>query len=76
MAARKLAVSLDENLADRVARAAEEDTGGNVSAWLAEAARARLRHAAGRQLLEELVAEQGPITDEEREQVRREWPRD
>jgi hypothetical protein len=76
MAARKLAVSLDEDLAARIVRAADEDTGGNVSAWLAEAARARLRYAAGRQLLKDLVADEGPITDEERERVRREWPRD
>jgi hypothetical protein len=75
MAARKLAVSFDEDLARAVDEAAEQATEGNVSAWLAEAARARLRHEAGQQLLEELMAGQPPITEVEREQVRKEWPR-
>jgi hypothetical protein len=36
----------------------------------------RLRLAAARQLLDEYTAEHGPISDDERAQVRREWPRD
>jgi hypothetical protein len=36
----------------------------------------RLRLAAARQLLDEYIAENGPISDDERAQVRREWPRD
>jgi hypothetical protein len=76
MAVRELAISFDEELAKEVAEAAEQDAEGNVSAWLARAARERLRRAAARRLLDELVAEHGPITDDEREQVRRQWPQD
>jgi hypothetical protein len=76
MPAKKLAVSLEEELADQIVEAAEKDTAGNVSAWLAQAARERLRQAAARRLLEDHVAKQGPITEEERARVRREWPRD
>ncbi len=36
----------------------------------------RLRLAAARQLLDEYIAEHGPISDDDRAQVRREWPRD
>jgi hypothetical protein len=36
----------------------------------------RLRLAAARQLLDEYVVAHGPINDDERVQVRREWPRD
>jgi hypothetical protein len=75
MPARKLAVSFEEGLADQVQDAAEQDTQGNVSAWLAQAARERLRLAAARRLLVEHVAGHGPITEAERARVRREWPR-
>jgi len=74
MAVRKLAVSLEESLADAVTNAAEKDTDGNVSAWLAEAARERLRLQAARQALEAFEAEDGPITAEEREWARKQWP--
>jgi hypothetical protein len=76
MPAKKLAVWLEEELADQIVAAAEKDTAGNVSAWLAQAARERLRQAAARRLLEEHVAKHGPISEEERARVRREWPRD
>lgn len=75
MPARKLAVSFEEDLAEQVREAAEQDAAGNVSAWLAQAARERLRLAAARRLLEEHVAKHGPITEAERAKVRREWPR-
>src|SRR5258707_696019 len=72
----KLAISFEGDLAVQVQRAARSQTAGNVSAWLAGAARRRLRLDAGRQLLEEYEAENGPITDEQIAQVEREWPRD
>ena len=36
----------------------------------------RLRMSAARQLLDEHVENHGPISDDERQQVRREWPAD
>jgi hypothetical protein len=74
-AATKLAISFESPLAGEVRRAAEVQTDGNVSAWLAEAARAQLRQMHGRALLAELLAETGPIPQEIRDEVRRRWPR-
>ena len=72
----KLAISFEGGLAARVQRAARAETAGNVSAWLAEAARERLRLQAGRALLKEYEAANGAITDDEIGQVERQWPRD
>jgi hypothetical protein len=75
MASEKIAVSFDAKLAEDVRRAAEAETGGNVSAWLAKAAEAGLRQ---RDLVFAVVdyeAEAGEITEGELEAVRREWPR-
>ena len=72
----KLAVSFDGRLASQVQRAARKKTAGNVSAWLAEAARDRLRLEGGRQLLTEYEADHGVISDEQIAEVEREWPRD
>jgi hypothetical protein len=73
---KKLAVSFDGRLASEVQRAARNQSAGNVSAWLAEAARDRLRVEGGRQLLKEYGAEHGAIRDEQIADVEREWPRD
>jgi hypothetical protein len=73
---KKLAISFDGRLASEVQRAAQKQAAGNVSAWLAEAARDRLRVEGGRQLLKEYEAEHGAITDERIAEVEREWPRD
>jgi metal-responsive CopG/Arc/MetJ family transcriptional regulator len=70
----RLAISLDDQLAEEVARAAEQQTQGNVSAWLAEAARQRLRQLAAEKLLAEYEARAGVITDDELAGVEREWP--
>jgi hypothetical protein len=75
VASKKLAVSFEGGLADRIQRAATEQTAGNVSAWLAEAARERLRLQAARTLLHEYEAEHGVITKDELAQIEREWPR-
>jgi hypothetical protein len=75
LSAAKLAISFESPLAEEVRRAAEVQTDGNVSAWLAEAARAQLRQMHGRALLAELLAETGPIPQEIRDEVRRKWPR-
>jgi hypothetical protein len=72
----KLAVSFDRSLARKVRRAAGRRSAGNVSAWLAEAARERLRLEAGHAFLKDFEAEYGAITDKEVAEVRRRWPRD
>ena len=76
MSAKQLAISMDEELVSRVRVAAERSTEGNISAWLAEAASAQLRYEAARQVLEELIAEQGPVSEGVLAQVRRQWPED
>jgi hypothetical protein len=75
MSARKLAISLDDDLAKEVQRAARAEARGNVSAWLADAARLRLRHLAARQALKAFEADNGEITEAELRRVRRAWPR-
>ena len=75
-ASTKLAISFEDGLAARVRRAARDETAGNVSAWLAQAAHERLRLQAGRALLKEYEAANGAITDDEIGQVERQWPRD
>ena len=72
----KLAISFEGDLAVQVQRAARNQTAGNVSAWLAEAARKRLRLEAGRQVLKEYEAEHGAITEAELAETERLWPRD
>jgi hypothetical protein len=75
MASKKLAISLDDELAKDVRRAAKAEARGNISAWLAEAARLRLRQVAAKAALRAYEAEAGAITAEERREVRRQWPR-
>jgi hypothetical protein len=75
MPARKLAISLDDQLAREVRRAAKAESRGNISAWLADAARLRLRQIAAKAALRAYEDEAGEITDDELRQVRRQWPR-
>ena len=72
---KKLAISLEGTLAARVRRAAKVQAAGNVSAWLAEAARDRLRLEAGQQLLKEYEATHGALTPAELAEAERLWPR-
>ena len=76
MAAKQLAISMDEELVSRVKKAAERSREGNVSAWLADAAGAQLRYEEARRVLETLVAEQGPVSEAAVAEVRRQWPED
>jgi len=75
MSARKLAISVDEPLADEIQRAALREAEGNVSAWLSEAARQRLRQTAAFDALRAYESEAGVITEEELTAVRLRWPR-
>jgi hypothetical protein len=76
MPAKRLAISMDEELVSRVKQAAERSRDGNVSAWLADAASAQLRYEEARRVLDELVAEQGPMSEAALAEVRRQWPED
>lgn len=72
-ATRKLSVSLPVELAESVRRAAGDQAGGNVSAWLAALAEEELRRQASLAAVREWEREHGEITAEEREEVRRRW---
>jgi hypothetical protein len=71
MPARKFAVSFEEDLAAEVANVA----GGNVSAWLAQAARAQLRRIAMVKALTAYETKHGEITEEEMKKASRPWRR-
>lgn len=58
MAVEKFSVSLDPNLG-RALRAAADADDVNVSAWIADAIRTKLRHDALGDALDEILAEQG-----------------
>lgn len=72
--ARKLAVSFEAPLADQIQLAASQETHGNVSAWLADAARQKIRQRALAEAVAAYEAEHGEITNEELTEVRRAWP--
>jgi hypothetical protein len=66
--ARKYSASMDEELLDAVRQAADDEN-VTVSAFLAEAARHRVRLLAMGRLLDEWEREHGSFTDEELEQA-------
>jgi hypothetical protein len=74
--AKKLAISLESGLAGEVQRAARKRAGGNVSAWLSEAAKEHLRRQAMEAALAGFESEHGTITDAELVAAERKWPRD
>ncbi len=71
----RLAISFDEPLARQVRRAARSQTGGNVSAWLAIAAREHLRLAAMQRALDDFEARHGKLTQAEMDEAERMWPK-
>jgi hypothetical protein len=72
----KISVSFEKKLADDIRRAAEKETGGNVSAWLAEQAAAGLRRLALRELNAADEKKYGKVPKAVRDRVKREWPSD
>lgn len=60
----KLSISFDPDLGDAV-RGAARHRGSSLSAWLSEAATAKLRAEALADYLEEWEAEHGPLTADE-----------
>ncbi|MCJ7437379.1 MAG: hypothetical protein MUP97_06410 [Acidimicrobiia bacterium] len=76
----KLTISLPEDLAETIRGEAEAE-GTTVSGWVAQRARRSFLQSERKAALAEYQAEHGPITEEEREQVRAwlrrggvEWP--
>ena len=72
MAVRKIAISLDPQLAQQVSDMADRE-GSSVSAWLADAARWKARHVAAREALESYEAEFGELTPAEIEAGEQFW---
>jgi hypothetical protein len=72
MAVEKIAVSMDPELVTEI-RCFAEASGENVSRWLADAARRKIRGIAARAALADYEAEYGRITDEEIAQARKLW---
>jgi hypothetical protein len=68
MTVARFAVSFDENLARRVRRAAGKTP---ISAWLADAAAARLRAEGLSRVVNEWEAEHGELSEEELDAARR-----
>jgi hypothetical protein len=64
----KISVSLDDELLQAIRADAPA---GNVSAWLSDAARRKLRVQALHAYAEEVEATSGPLTEQELEQARR-----
>ena len=70
----KLAISLPEDLAQRVRKQAAHE-GQSVSAWIAEAIDHKLRNRGLAALVAEWETESGrPVTEEERERAKAFWP--
>ena len=70
MAMRKVSVTLDEDL---VAEIKTEVGERGFSAYLNDSIKRRRQHDRLRRLLRELDEEYGPVPDEIRQQVKREW---
>jgi hypothetical protein len=70
VATKKVSVTLDAGVLEE-AREAARLRGMSLSAWLSEAAHHAARIEDGRRAVKEWEAENGPITDEERQHVRK-----
>ena len=68
MAADKLSVSFEADLADIVRQAAAEE-GVTLSSWLSAAAQDRIRNRLLRAALDEVAADVGPMSPDEVEQI-------
>ena len=73
MPARRFAISVEEELAGAIEKAAADESDGNVSAWLARAAQTQLRQRAMREALAAYEAEHGEISAEEVEKAAGLW---
>lgn len=71
MAVEKVSVSLDSEL---LAKTRERVGGGGLSAYVNDAVRRQLRRDVLSDLLDELRQANGPVSEEQMEEVRRLWP--
>ncbi|MGI8596293.1 MAG: hypothetical protein ACR2LY_03295 [Thermoleophilaceae bacterium] len=75
MATAKRSISFDPELLARLEQAAEaEPYDGNLSGLVNEALDRYLKAQRGRELLDDLDRELGPVPDAVRKRVDREWP--
>jgi hypothetical protein len=72
MAVKKLAISLEPDLAEEIVSLAGREK-VSVSRWLSEAAREHIRRQAAYDALTAYEEEFEPLTDEDREAARRFW---
>jgi hypothetical protein len=72
MAVKKLAISLEPELAEEIAALAGLER-VSVSRWLSEAAREQIRRRAAYDALRAYEEEFEPLSDEDREAARRFW---
>lgn len=70
MSSKRLTVTFDHELAAAVREAADDES-RSMSAWLADAARSRLKTRGLRAVVAEFEALHGPITDEDRSLARK-----
>jgi hypothetical protein len=73
MSVRRFAISMDEELAGAIEDAAADESEGNLSAWLAKAAKAQLRQRAMREALRVYEEQHGEISAEEVEKAAALW---
>lgn len=71
MTVAKVSMSLDEEV---LAQARERVGGRGVSAYVNEAVRRQLRRDALAEVLGQMRSANGPVPDEQMEEVRRSWP--
>ena len=74
MAVERLAISFDPELAREIREAASEAVDSNISAWLADAARLKLRQRNLGQAIQQYESEHGEISNEELAALDGEWP--
>lgn len=72
MAVKKNTISLDAELAEAISEAAVADN-SSVSAWIADAVQAELRHRRGFEALRAYEAECGPIPERDIDAVEEQW---
>lgn len=65
MSVRKVTVSIEETLIADATKAAQEETGGNLSAYIADALQAKLRLRLMGEAIAQYEAENGAIPDAE-----------
>jgi hypothetical protein len=73
MSVRRFAISMDEELAGAIEDAAADESDGNLSAWLAKAAKLQLRQRAMREALRAHEEQHGEISAEEVEKAAALW---